>query len=299
MRSLVKYIQNPRWPRQQWRRAVWQVMANIGLTGLHALPLRKQWVEFALCPMPIQHLPPALDGMTLVQISDLHYSPLVWGKYLDQYIQWINELSPGIVVVTGDLFMGGRRYADKVAALLADLQTTYGVLCILGNHDYGIDANTVTSRGVRRADYLVDTLRAHGLIVLRNSLWRVPADPAGRSLTFVGLDDDWAGEMSPDQAFADVKAREAVICLVHNPAHCLKLMEYPWQWMLCGHTHGRQLASGVIGRRLYPKRYRQFTHGLYTLNGRHLYVNRGLSYGQRARNWCRPEITVFQLARGG
>jgi hypothetical protein len=31
------------------------------------------------------------------------------------------------------------------------------------------------------------------------------------------------------------------------------------------------------------------------VNGRHLYVNRGLSYGQRVLDWCRPEITVFKL----
>ncbi len=32
------------------------------------------------------------------------------------------------------------------------------------------------------------------------------------------------------------------------------------------------------------------------VEGRHLYVNRGLSYGQRVLHWCRPEITVFKLA---
>ena len=33
----------------------------------------------------------------------------------------------------------------------------------------------------------------------------------------------------------------------------------------------------------------------YEVDGRHLYVNRGLSYGQRVLHWCRPEITVFKL----
>jgi predicted MPP superfamily phosphohydrolase len=72
-------------------------------------------------------------------------------------------------------------------------------------------------------------------------------------------------------------------------------MRYGWQWMLSGHTHGRQLATGAIGRRLYPHKYRAFTHGYYSVNGRHLYVNRGLSYGQRILDWCRPEVTVFKM----
>ena len=56
-------------------------------------------------------------------------------------------------------------------------------------------------------------------------------------------------------------------------------------------------ASGdsKFGQALYPHRFRQYTHGYYSVSGRHLYVNRGLSYGQRVLQWCRPEITVFKL----
>jgi len=42
---------------------------------------------------------------------------------------------------------------------------------------------------------------------------------------------------------------------------------------------------------------REYTHGYYSVEGRHLYVNRGLSYGQRKLHWCRPEITVFPIDR--
>ena len=78
-----------------------------------------------------------------------------------------------------------------------------------------------------------------------------------------------------------------------------ELLEYPWQWMLSGHTHGRQLATSRFGKRFYPNKFRQYTHGYYEVEGRHLYVNRGLSYGQRVQYWCRPEVTVFKLAVGG
>jgi uncharacterized protein len=86
-----------------------------------------------------------------------------------------------------------------------------------------------------------------------------------------------------------------IVCLNHNPANVLDLMEYPWQWMLSGHTHGRQLATSAIGKRFNRHRYRHYTHGYYAVQGRHLYVNRGLSYGQRVMDWCRPEITVFRV----
>jgi uncharacterized protein len=114
-------------------------------------------------------------------------------------------------------------------------------------------------------------------------------------VALVGLDDEWSGSIDADGAFADVDPNLPIICLNHNPANCNALMNYPWQWMLSGHTHGRQVASSKFGRRFYPHRYRHFTHGYYAVNGRHLYVNRGLSYGQRVLDWCRPEITSFKL----
>jgi predicted MPP superfamily phosphohydrolase len=42
----------------------------------------------------------------MVQISDLHYSPVVWERYLLQFIGWVNDLKPDVVVVTGDLITG-------------------------------------------------------------------------------------------------------------------------------------------------------------------------------------------------
>lgn len=299
MRKLVRYLENAHWPKQRaWREAVWQAMANVGLTGLHAWPLHKSWVEFAFYAMPIKHLPRTLEGMQIVQISDLHYSPVVWESYLHQYVEWINEMEPGVVVVTGDLYMGGKRYARRVAALLSKLKPTYGVVSIMGNHDYGIEGKAGSVRGPRRAAFLEQALEDQGVFMLRNERWSVKPKHAKGQLTFVGLDDEWAGRMQPDTAFEGVSEDEAVICLLHNPAYCMDLMKYPWQWMLSGHTHGRQLASGRLGQRLYPGRYRQFTHGLYKVNGRYLYVNRGLSYGQRSREWCRPEVTVFGLKCG-
>ena len=297
MRRIVRFLENARWNRQhQWRQAVWHVMGNVGLTGLHAWPLHRDWVEFASYPMAIRQLPAEFEGLQVVHISDLHYSPFVWENYLHQYVDWINELNPAVVVVTGDLFMGGRRYADRVARLLGRLQASHGVLSIMGNHDYGVDGKAGAKRGSQRATYLEHAIEGQGVLMLRNEVWHMKAN-AKTGLTFVGLDDAWAGQMRAHQAWKGVDDKSPVVCLVHNPAVCLQLMDYNWQWMLTGHTHGRQVAQGRLGQRLYPARFRHFTHGLYAVNGRYLYVNRGLSYGQRAQSWCRPEVTVFTMTR--
>lgn len=294
--QLFEYLKTPQWRRQhRWRKAIWTTMNSMGLTGIHALPLNRRWVEIHRRPMPLKNLDPAFEGFKLVQISDLHFSPVVWQRYLVQYLAWVNDLKPDLVVVTGDLITGGYRYAHRIATILSHLRATYGTVCTLGNHDYSIYGRNGSAEGKRRADYLSKCLVDRGLTVLRNETLYLSRDGASRPVAIVGLDDEWSGHIDPDRAFSGVDGELPIVCLNHNPANARELLHYPWQWMLSGHTHGRQVATSRIGRRLYPNRYRHFTHGYYAVEGRHLYVNRGLSYGQRVLDWCRPEITVFKL----
>jgi predicted MPP superfamily phosphohydrolase len=179
--------------------------------------------------------------------------------------------------------------------MLSYLEPRLSTICTLGNHDYSIFGKNVPAEGERRADYLEKCLQDRGMTVLRNESLPIRVPKAQRPVVLVGLDDEWSGHSDPERAFAGVDPDLPIICLNHNPADCRELLDYPWQWMLSGHTHGRQVGTGPIGRRFYPHRYRHYTHGYYSVQGRHLYVNRGLSYGQRIHNWCRPEITVFKL----
>jgi uncharacterized protein len=290
------YLKNADWRTQHgWRRAVWHTMSRMGLTGAHALPLNRRWVDIHRRKMPMRDLDPAHAGLRIVQLSDLHYSPVVWQRYLIQYMRMVNELEPDLVVITGDLITGGYRFAHRVATILSHLQTRHGVICTFGNHDYSIYGKNTSAEGKRRADYLEKCLEDRGLVVLRNEVMYLKPDGADKPVAIVGLDDEWSGHIDPDRAWDGVDPSLPIICLNHNPVNARELLAYPWQWMLSGHTHGRQVASSRLGRRLAPKLYRHFTHGYYSVEGRHLYVNKGLSYGQRVQNWCRPEVTVFKL----
>jgi len=291
------YLKTPDWRKQHgWRKAVWMTMSRLGLTGVHALPLNRRWVDIHRRSMPLKGLDPRLAGLKIVQLSDLHYSPVVWARYLVQYMRWVNDLEPDLVVVTGDLITGGYRFAHRVATILSHLKSKHGVICTLGNHDYSIYGKNGSGEGNRRADYLQKCLRERGMIVLRNETAYIKPADGGTPVAIVGLDDEWSGHINPEAAWRGVDPAVPIICLNHNPVNAKELLVYPWQWMLSGHTHGRQVATSRFGQRFYPHRYRQYTHGHYVVEGRHLYVNRGLSYGQRVQRWCRPEVTVFKLA---
>ena len=125
--DVKQYLKTPDWRRQhRWRRAIFNTMSRMGLNGLHALPMNRRWVELHRRKMPIKGLDPALAGMRIVQISDLHYSPVVWQRYLVQFIGWVNELEPDMVVVTGDLITGGYRFAHRIATILSHVRAPHG-----------------------------------------------------------------------------------------------------------------------------------------------------------------------------
>ena len=270
-------------------------MSRMGLTGAHALPMNRRWIEIHRRKMPLANLDPANAGMKIVQISDLHYSPVVWQRYLVQHIRWINELEADLVVVTGDLITGGYRFAHRIATILSHIKAPLGVICTFGNHDYSIYGKNQSPEGKRRADYLEKCLEDRGLIVLRNESDSEPSDGAKEPVVLVGLDDEWSGHIDPERGFASVDPSLPIICLNHNPVNAKELLRYPWQWMLA-RPHARAAARDQpIRQALQPSSRREYTHGYYAVEGRHLYVNRGLSYGQRMLDWCRPEVTVFKL----
>ena len=91
--TFVQYLKTPEWRRQhRWRKAIWMTMSSMGLTGLHALPVNRRWVEIHRRRMPLRNLDSAFDGFKLVQISDLHFSPVVWQRYLVQYLAWVSQV---------------------------------------------------------------------------------------------------------------------------------------------------------------------------------------------------------------
>src|SRR5262249_46187287 len=113
-------------------------------------------------PIKLARLPRALDGFTIVQISDLHVGMFVGERELARGLGLIDRLRADLIGVTGDIVDSNASFVPVAARSLGALRAREGVVCIPGNHDYYTGASAVLE-GMRRAG--LDVLVNRGKVV--------------------------------------------------------------------------------------------------------------------------------------
>ena len=231
--------------------------------------------------IPLRGLPPEMDGMTLVQASDIHYGMLVTSDRLAKIVEQINALQPDMVVITGDLVDEGVDHMEEMAIPLSRIQSRQGVFAITGNHEF--------YAGVQRA---VAIMQGAKIKVLRNELVVLPS-----GLQILGMEDPTAyrmGEPKPDfsRLFARLNPQAPAILLYHQPLMLAPADSTKWGLQLSGHTHGGQLFPiRYISRLFYP-----YGPGLHSLAEGFLYVSWGAgTWGPPMRLMAPPELVCIRL----
>ncbi len=246
---------------------------------------RREW-SIEDVPIRLDRLPKALDGFTIVQLSDIHVGAFVGERDLADGLGRIARLKPDLIVVTGDILDRDPRYIPLAAKHLGALQARFGVTCILGNHDHYTGPALV-----------LDALRRVGIHVLRNDAQvLLPGDGGGIAL--LGLDDLAGGHRGagwgPDLAKAQSQVSQdiATVLLVHQPTYVDRVLGKGIDLQLSGHTHGGQINPGFSVAGLISP----YVAGKYDVQGTTLYVNRGFgTVGPPARLGAAPEITRITL----
>ncbi len=233
-------------------------------------------------PVGLRRLPAALDGLRVVQLSDIHHSPFTGREQVERAVEMANSLQPDIIALTGDYVSHEREYAAPCAEMLGRLRARCGVYAILGNHDHWTDAPLI-----------IDLFRAEGIRVLVNEGLRF--EHRGSSFWLAGVDDTMVGLEDLPLALAGSRDDEMKLLLAHNPIVLRRAARAGVDLVLSGHTHGGQVtwrsersASGRVRRRLL--------RGLGRQGDTQIYVSRGLgTVVLPVRYGCPPEVSLLQL----
>jgi predicted MPP superfamily phosphohydrolase len=272
--------------------------------------------------IPIPNLPSALDGMKIVQISDIHLSGYMSRTQVGRAVDMANDLGADLAVVTGDLITGmGDPIADCVDEI-RHLRAPLGIWGCNGNHEIY----------ARAEDEAVDLFAQAGMRLLRQHNAQISFKGAQFNLIGVDYQRERSSKGQRQQTLSNVEplVRRDMpnILLSHNPNSFNRAAELGIELSLAGHTHGGQIQVEILDHRLSPARFitdyiaglyqrplfapaptdrassvasasRKFSPSLFPPQSSamaHIYVNRGLgTVGAPVRLGVPPEISLIVL----
>jgi predicted MPP superfamily phosphohydrolase len=263
----------------------WVPVGALAAVGVGALAaLRGLYVRHV--DIPVEGLPPDLDGLRIVQISDLHVGPTMRLAYVQRVVDMTKELAPDLIALTGDIVDGSvARLAPRIAPLQA-LAAGNRAFFVLGNHDYYSGAASWTAH-----------FEGMGFCVLRNSHVTIAR---GAARLVVGGVIDFAARMAdpearprPDLA-TDGEARPAFrLLLAHNPKIAPLAEQAGFDLQLSGHTHAGQFFPWTFVIHLV---HGPHAAGLSRRGRLWVYTSAGTgTWGPPVRLGTRPELTLLRL----
>lgn len=254
----------------------------------------------------INGLPTALEGLKIVQISDIHSGSFWNKKAVADGIQKINDLNPDLIFFTGDLVNDKAKEFEPVKILFAQLKAKYGIFSVLGNHDYGDYAIFPDEEGLTKEQNLSNLMnhqKSIGWKLLNNENEII--EIAGEKVAILGV-ENWSAHLrfpkygDLKKAYENTQEAALKLLLSHDPSH--------WQAEIVknfndiaitfsGHTHGMQFGIDSKYYRWSPVQYQYKEWAdLYAEKNQYLYVNRGFGYiGYPGRVGFYPEIAEIIL----
>ena len=289
-RSFPKLRLRSRFPstRRNFLRAVGSAVyaAPVAALGYGAIIQRRD-ISLREHEIPIAGLHADLEGLRLVQITDIHMSAFFSRAELDYAIAMANETRAHIALVTGDLITRERDPIDSCLEGLAALRADAGLFGCLGNHEiYARVEDYVEQAGVRQ-----------GLRFLRGTNATLRFGNA--RLNLAGVDYQRVNKPYLEGAGKLIVPDACNVMLSHNPDVFDVAAGQGYDLTVSGHTHGGQVRVEILGADLNVARFfTPYVDGIYHKAKSAIFVSRGLgTIGIPARLGAPPEVTLLRLRR--
>lgn len=248
--------------------------------GVYGSAYERHHLGLTRAELPVSGLPPALDGVRVGFITDIHHSALVPAEDVTSAVQMINAERPDLVVLGGDyVTFGDRAFVGPVAELLAPLRATSGVFAILGNHDDDRD--------------MPAALAKQGFTVLKDQRTRI--ELRGEQMDVAGL-RFWTRRPQDVARVLRNTRTETTLLLAHDPRRLREAAALNVPAVLSGHTHGGQVVVPGVGPVF--KRYFPVLEGVGGAENTSIFVSRGIgTIYVPVRINCPPEVALVTLRR--
>lgn len=231
------------------------------------------------------------EPLKIIQISDLHKR-----KYPDNWyrlVSRVKELSPDVILITGDLVSRTETSFESSGNLLKQLCSIATVYCSKGNHELDLSEEMLNQyrRMVKESGGILlenesRVFEKNGQIIniygadLKKSVYK---NEKGR---YSGLEKITAKELEESLG----KAKDGInILMAHNPFFFEEYAAWGADVTFSGHVHGGVVRVPAVGGLLSPERrfFPKYTKGLYKRNGKYMLVSTGIG---KLRVFNPPEI---------
>lgn len=215
-----------------------------------------------------------LNGVKIVQFSDLHYNSRIGKKEVKSLIKKINISKPDIVIFTGDLIDEDYDITKKEIEFLKKqfslINAEYGKYYIPGEEDF-------------------DTAK----LVLNNSDF-INLTNGDQTIYFNKSEVLLIDKDNSENYFKNENNKPTYkILAIHNPDDFNALKDYNFDLALAGHTHNGQINIPKLKNLLIDSNYKETYK---KINNTKLYINPGIGNSKiNARLFNHPTIYLYRL----
>ena len=262
------------------------IIATLGLLGCF-LYANQQWLHLTKYVITLKKLPKEMDGLKIVQISDLHHAE--FGHEQSKLIEKVKNEKPDMIVITGDLVDRYHYDLDQSLEAVEGFVKIAPVYYVNGNHE--VSLNDVPQ--------ITKLLKDIGVHVLENQT--VSYYRNGAAIDIIGIDDPLNGKETAqmlNEALVGTDKKTFRLLLAHRPEYYQDYIDAGIDLTFNGHAHGGQIRVPGIGGLVDHKMNLFPTHieGIERQDQLTQVISRGLGNSRvNLRIFNPPEIVVAML----